>query len=59
MLVWIAAGVTVLLVAVALYDLTQRQRAILRTFPVIGHFRYWLAWTCGPRNAMKISERSQ
>jgi glutamate synthase (ferredoxin) len=42
MLVWIAAGATLLLVAVALYDLTQRQRAILRTFPIVGHFRYWL-----------------
>jgi len=42
MLVWISVGVVVLLVAVALYDLTQRQRAILRTFPIIGHFRYWL-----------------
>jgi glutamate synthase domain-containing protein 2 len=42
MIVWTAAVVTVLLVAVALYDLTQRQRAILRTFPIIGHFRYWL-----------------
>ena len=30
------------LVAVALYDVLQRQRAILRTFPLIGHFRYWL-----------------
>jgi hypothetical protein len=42
MVVWIAAVVTVLLVAVALYDLTQRQRAILRNFPLVGHFRYWL-----------------
>ena len=42
MVVWIAAAVTVLLVAVVLYDLTQRQHAILRNFPLIGHFRYWL-----------------
>src|SRR5690606_3128989 len=27
---------------VAIYDLTQRRRAILRNFPIIGHFRYWL-----------------
>ena len=30
------------MVAIAIYDLTQRQHAILRTFPIIGHFRYWL-----------------
>src|SRR4028118_1650364 len=23
-------------------DLTQKQHAILRNFPVVGHFRYWL-----------------
>jgi glutamate synthase (ferredoxin) len=28
--------------AVAAYDLLQRRHAILRNFPVIGHFRYWL-----------------
>src|SRR5215207_8811177 len=27
---------------VAARDLTQRQHAILRNFPVVGHFRYWL-----------------
>lgn len=31
-----------LLLAVALYDLFQRKHAILRNFPIIGHFRYWL-----------------
>ena len=25
-----------------IYDLTQKKHAILRNFPVIGHFRYWL-----------------
>ena len=30
------------LAAVVVYDLTQRQHAILRNFPVVGHFRYWL-----------------
>ena len=29
------------------YDLTQKKHAILRNFPVIGHFRYW-AETIGP-----------
>jgi glutamate synthase (ferredoxin) len=38
----LAAVAGVLLVAVLLYDLLQRQRAILRTFPIVGHFRYWL-----------------
>ncbi len=31
-----------LLAAVVAYDLLQRQHAILRNFPIIGHFRYWL-----------------
>jgi len=31
-----------LVAAVAAHDLLQRRRAILRNFPVIGHFRYWL-----------------
>ena len=29
-------------VGVAAYDLTQKKHAILRNFPVVGHFRYWL-----------------
>ncbi len=42
---WIllVVGVVVLVVAgVAVYDLTQRRHAILRNFPVVGHFRYVL-----------------
>ncbi len=35
-------GMGLLLVAVIIYDLTQKRRAILRNFPVIGHFRYLL-----------------
>ena len=38
-MIWIAVVVVVLLIAVAIYDLAQRQHAILRTLPVIGHFR--------------------
>ena len=30
----------ILVVAVVVYDLTQRKHAILRNFPIIGHFRY-------------------
>jgi glutamate synthase domain-containing protein 2 len=32
----------VLLAIVLAYDLMQRQHAILRNFPIIGHLRYWL-----------------
>ena len=38
----LAAIVIVLLVVVVIHDLTQRQHAILRNFPIVGHFRYWL-----------------
>ena len=31
-----------LLLAVTVHDVTQRRHAILRNFPVIGHFRYLL-----------------
>ena len=31
-----------LLAIVVVYDLLQRQHAILRNFPIIGHVRYWL-----------------
>src|SRR3954451_14151241 len=41
-MIWIVAVGLILLVAFAIYDLTQSQHAILRTFPIIGHFRYWL-----------------
>lgn len=34
--------IAVLLVLVAIYDLTQKKKAILRNFPVIGHLRYIL-----------------
>ena len=40
-------GVAAALGGVVAYDLTQRKHAILRNFPVIGHFRYW-AETIGP-----------
>lgn len=29
-------------VGLVVYDLLQRRHAILRNFPIIGHFRYWL-----------------
>src|SRR6476660_8771797 len=39
---WLGIGVGVFLVLVALHDITQKRHAILRNFPIIGHFRYWL-----------------
>ena len=36
---WLVVGVVA---AVVVYDLLQRRHAILRNFPIIGHFRYWL-----------------
>jgi glutamate synthase domain-containing protein 2 len=38
---WIM-GITALVVLVVAYDLVQRKHAILRNFPIIGHFRYIL-----------------
>src|SRR5215813_4831724 len=38
----VLAGVVLLLGAVVAYDLIQRKHAVLRNFPVIGHFRYLL-----------------
>src|SRR5215467_11016234 len=38
-MVWIVViGLAVWIV----HDLTQRKHAILRNFPIVGHFRYWL-----------------
>jgi len=39
---WIGIGVLALLVAVVVHDVTQKKHAIIRNFPIIGHFRYWL-----------------
>src|SRR5690242_7818172 len=41
-MMWIVAVAVVVVLATAIYNLTQRQHAILRTFPIVGHFRYWL-----------------
>ncbi len=37
---WILLGLALVVLAVVAYDLVQREHAILRNFPVIGHFRY-------------------
>src|SRR6476469_7090857 len=39
---WLGIGVAAVLVLVTIHDLTQKKHAILRNFPIIGHFRYWL-----------------
>ena len=39
---WIGIGLGVFVVVVAIRDLTQKKHAVLRNFPVVGHFRYWL-----------------
>ncbi len=38
---WLLAGLGAVVLLTA-YDLVQRKHAILRNFPIIGHFRYWL-----------------
>jgi glutamate synthase (ferredoxin) len=40
--VYLGLGAAGLIVVVAVYDLTQKHHAVLRNFPIIGHFRYWL-----------------
>lgn len=42
------------LVALFLYDITQRKHSILRNFPIIGHFRYWFE-AVGPELRQYIS----
>ncbi len=39
---WIGIAFGALVVVVTIYDVTQKRRAIIRNFPIIGHFRYWL-----------------
>jgi len=37
---WILAGFGGALALLVIYDLVQREHAILRNFPILGHFRY-------------------
>lgn len=37
---WFLVGLMVVLWGIGLYDITQRRHAILRNFPLLGHFRY-------------------
>ena len=43
------------LIMLTVYDLTQRKRAILRNFPIIGHLRYILE-SIGPELRQYIVE---
>ncbi|MEQ1897368.1 MAG: FMN-binding glutamate synthase family protein [Vicinamibacterales bacterium] len=42
MALMLLAATLIALAVVVVYDVTQRQHAILRNFPIVGHFRYWL-----------------
>jgi len=43
MMWWIVLGVVILgLILLTVYDVTQRKHAIVRNYPIIGHFRYML-----------------
>lgn len=39
---WGLVGLSVVIIAVGLYDILQKEHTILRNFPIIGHFRYLL-----------------
>ncbi len=39
---WYVTGGLVVMAVVGTYDMIQRRHAVLRNFPVIGHFRYFL-----------------
>ncbi|MFI5047641.1 MAG: FMN-binding glutamate synthase family protein [Acidimicrobiia bacterium] len=39
---WFLVGAAFVLLVIVVYDLVQRRHALLRNFPVIGHFRYLL-----------------
>ena len=39
---WIGCAAGALLLVVAIHDLLQKKHAVLRNFPIVGHFRYWL-----------------
>ena len=39
---WIGVAIGAFIIGIILYDLFQKKHAILRNFPVIGHFRYIL-----------------
>ncbi len=38
---FLAAVAVLVVLIVGIHDLTQRKHAVLRNYPVVGHFRYW------------------
>ena len=40
-MIWLLAALVLGVVALFLYDVFQKKHAILRNFPVLGHFRYF------------------
>jgi glutamate synthase domain-containing protein 2 len=45
---WILGGVVAFLSIVALHDRVQTKHAVIRNFPIVGHFRYWFEALGGP-----------
>ncbi|MBL4699055.1 MAG: FMN-binding glutamate synthase family protein [Phycisphaerales bacterium] len=43
-MVWLVIGIIIIvgLIIMVIYDQLQTKHAILKNFPIIGHFRYWL-----------------
>src|SRR4051812_39978877 len=39
--VWFLEGFALFLVLLAIHDRLQKKHAIIRNFPIVGHFRYW------------------
>ncbi len=39
---WVGLGVCAFLMLVLVHDLVQKRHSIIRNFPIVGHFRYWL-----------------
>ena len=44
---WIGLFLGLVVLVWIAYDLLQRKHAVIRNFPIIGHFRYWFE-TIGP-----------
>ncbi|ASG68071.1 FMN-binding glutamate synthase family protein [Francisella halioticida] len=40
--IWFSIGFVVILVVIAIYDISQKSHSILRNFPILGHIRYVL-----------------
>ena len=46
-MMWIIGLIAIVAIGLTVHDVLQRKHSILRNFPFIGHFRYWLE-TIGP-----------